>query len=175
MENRDIDRLGEILRLAATYCTLVQDPEVEEREDYVLELLTILSKLYVEFLTYKPETDEEEDYALEQGLGTFFQEHADESLYNYVRSQMQQIMSPDDTYLETFEEDMKYSDTPIAATISESLADIFQPLYNFSEEARLSEGATLKEAYLQCREEFNEYWSQTLVNVLRPLNALLKQ
>ncbi len=174
MENNDIDRLGEILRLAATYCTLVQNPEVEEREDYIRELLIILSRIYSEFLAFKPQTDEEEDYALDQGLGAFLQQHSDESLYNYVRNQMQQIMAPDDTYLDMFEEDMKYSDTPIAATISESLADIFQPLYNFAEEARLSEGATLKEAYLQCREEFNEYWSQTLTNVLRPLNALIK-
>ncbi len=40
-------------------------------------------------------------------------------------------MGEDDVFLETFEEDMKYSDTPVAASVSESLADIFQPLYNF--------------------------------------------
>ena len=175
MENNDFERLGEILKLAATYCTIVQNPEVDERPDFVRELLETLSRIYVEFLSFNPETDEEEDYALEQGLGVYLQEHADESTYEWVRSQMAQIMAPDDTFLETFEEDMKYSETPIAATISESLADIFQPLFNFAEESRLSEGANIKEAYLQCREQFNEYWSQTLVNVLRPLNALLRQ
>lgn len=174
MENNDMERLGEILKLSATYCTIVQNPEIDEREDYIKELLIILSRLYSEFLSFVPETEEEEDYAIEEGLGVYFQEHADESLYNFVRQQLQQIMAPDDTFLETFEEDMKYSETPIGVSISESLADIFQSLYNFSEEARLSEGANLKEAYLQCREEFKEYWSQTLVNVLRPLNALLK-
>ncbi len=167
--------MGEILKLAATYCTIVQNPEVDERSEFIRELLITLSRIYSEFLSFKPETDEDEDYALEGGMGVYFQEHADEELYNYVRSQMEQIMSPDDTFLETFEEDMKYSETPIGATISESLADIFQPLYNFAEEARLSEGVNLKEAYLQCREEFMEYWSQTLVNVLRPLNSLLNR
>lgn len=170
---KDIERLGEILQLAATYCTLMQNPEMDERPEYIRELLITLSRIYSEFLSFKPETDEEEDYALEEGVGIFFQEHADEELYNYVRNQMQQIMGADDTFLETFEEDMKYSETPIGVTISESLADIFQPLYNFAEESRLSEGANIKEAYLQCRESFREYWSQTLVNVLRPLNTLL--
>ena len=170
----DIERMGEILKLAASYCTIVQNPEIEERSDYVRELLITLSRIYSEFLSFRPETDEEEDYALEEGMGVFFREHADEELYNYVRGQMEQIMAPDDTFLETFEEDMKYSETPIAATISEALADIFQSLYNFTEEARLSEGVNLKEAYLQCREEFKEYWSQTLVNVMRPLNTLLE-
>ncbi|MDE6578646.1 MAG: DUF5063 domain-containing protein, partial [Muribaculaceae bacterium] len=75
-----------------------------------------------------------------------------------------------DTFLETFKEDMKYSDSPIAASIAESLADIFQPLFNFASIVRDTEGDSIVEAFLQCKENFEEYWSQTLCNVLRALN-----
>ena len=67
---------------------------------------------------------------------------------------------------------MKYSDTPIAATISENLTDIYQPLYDFVAEVRESEGDNLDEAFRACKDGFKEYWSQALCNVLRALNAL---
>ena len=70
------------------------------------------------------------------------------------------------------EEDMKYSDTPIAASVSESLADIFQPLYNFISVVKDTDGEQLEGAYRHCHEEFEAYWSQTLCNVLRALNHI---
>ena len=82
------------------------------------------------------------------------------------------MLGPDDVYLETFEEDMKYSDTPIAASVSESLADIFQPLYNFISVVRDSEGENLETAYKECRDNFVGYWGQTLCNVMRALNNI---
>ncbi len=81
-------------------------------------------------------------------------------------------MGEDDVFLETFEEDMKYSDTPVAASISESLADIFQPLYNFISVVKDSEGDNAAGAFRECKENFESYWSQTLCNVMRALNNI---
>ena len=85
---------------------------------------------------------------------------------------MAALLGEDDTYLETFEEDMKYSDTPIAASIAEGLADIYQDLYNFLSPVRDSDGALAAPALVECRENFASYWGQTLTNVMRPLNHL---
>ena len=82
------------------------------------------------------------------------------------------MLGPDDVFLETFEEDMKYSDTPIAASVAESLADIFQPLFNFISVVKDTDGDSIIEAYMQCKEDFVSYWSQTLCNVLRALNHI---
>ena len=82
------------------------------------------------------------------------------------------LMGEHDVFLETFEEDMKYSDTPVAASISESVADIFQALYNFISIVKETEGDSLEGAYMECRENFAAYWSQTLCNVMRALNHL---
>ena len=82
------------------------------------------------------------------------------------------IYGEHDTYLDTMEADMKYSDTPIAASISENLADIFQPLYDCVSAIRESEGMQTAVALTICHENFRAYWSQRLCNVLRPLNQL---
>lgn len=81
-------------------------------------------------------------------------------------------MGADDLYLEVFEEDMKYSDTPIAASISESLADLFQVLYNFVETIKNSPQTMIDVALVAIKDDFASYWSQILCNVLRPLNQL---
>lgn len=102
----------------------------------------------------------------------YYGSYIDEDYYNSVRRHMGQLLGPDDVFLETFEEDMKYSDTPIAASVAECLADIFQPLYNFISIVKDTEGEQLEGAYRHAHEEFAAYWSQTLCNVLRALNHI---
>lgn len=108
----------------------------------------------------------------EDGTGSFYPSYVDEDYYENVRRHIESLLGPDDVFLETFEEDMKYSDTPIAASISECLADIFQPLYNFISIVKESDGDELEGAYRECKENFAAYWSQSLCNVLRALNNL---
>lgn len=157
-------RLLGITSLAAGYCSLLENARNTDRQDFLTEVLGYLPRLYYEFgdLEYT-------------GLGspldfTYFPEYVDEDFYDSVRRNVESVLGPDDTFLETFEEDMKYSDTPIAASISESLADIFQPLYNFISVVKESEGEQTLAAYGECRENFVAYWSQTLCNVMRALN-----
>ncbi len=111
------------------------------------------------------ETDEDDD-------DFYYGSYMDEDYYESIRRHVETLLGPDDVFLETFEEDMRYSETPIAASISESLADIFQPLYNFISVVKETEGEALEGAYRRCSAEFREYWSQTLCNVLRALNNL---
>ena len=67
---------------------------------------------------------------------------------------------------------MKYSDTPIAASISEGLADLFQVFYNIVQTARDATPELIAELVPVMRDDFADYWSQTLCNVLRALNKL---
>ncbi len=60
----------------------------------------------------------------------------DEDYYDTVRRNVENLLGPDDTYLEVFHQDMKYSDTPIAASIAEGVSDLFQVFYNFLETVR---------------------------------------
>ena len=135
-----------ITAYASQYCEAVENAREMEKDEFVERMTELLPQIYGEFAGLSPEDVGVLDYGYYQ---------------TYV-----------DVFLETFEEDMKYSDTPIAASIAESLADIFQALYNFIMVVKETDGQELAGAYVECRENFASYWSQTLCNVLRALNHL---
>ncbi len=160
-------RLINLTALCAEYCSVLENSREMEKEELLNALLGYLPRIYFEF----HDIDAGESASLDEwGVGV--SDHMDEEQYESVRIQLAMVFGEDDTYLETFEKDMKYSDTPIATTISENLADIYQPLYDFVMEVRESSGENLEEAYRACKDAFKEYWSQTLCNVLRALNNL---
>lgn len=159
-------RLLTVTKLASDYCMLLENARNYEKTDFISEVLGYLPRIYFEFSDLEPDLTDPE---IEVG---YYPSYVDEDFYESIRRKVETLLGPDDTYLETFEEDMKYSDTPIAASISESLADIFQPLYNFLTIVKESDGEQSVGAYGECRENFIAYWSQTLCNVMRPLNYL---
>lgn len=168
MNQNDINaRLLNIVALATDYCGALEHArEIDKQMDFIIEILGYLPRLYWEFSDMVVEdvtSDLDYDY---------YPSYVDEDFYDSVRRNVEAVMGEDDVFLETFEEDMKYSDTPIAASISECLADIFQPLYNFISIVRESNGEQIMGAYSECRENFVSYWAQTLCNVLRALNNI---
>ena len=159
-------RLIDLTSLAADYCSTCETAREMERGEFIDRMLDCLPRIYWNFLDLSAEemvTLDEIDY---------FSSYVDEDYYESIRRNIETLLGLDDVFLETFEEDMKYSDTPIAASISESLADLFQPLFNFISIVKDTEGDKIVEAYMQCHEDFESYWSQTLCNVLRALNHL---
>ena len=95
----------------------------------------------------------------------------EEDVYDMMRGRVAQIMAEEDIYLEVFVEDMKYSDTPISASVSENLADLYQEFFNIIHSVQDALTETQHEMLCQCRLNFVNYWGQTLCNVLRALNA----
>lgn len=161
------EKLIAVTALCADYCHTLEICRDLEPGEFVDKMLNLLPRLYLAFTDVSPEEsvgfEEESEY---------FESYVDEDFYESIRRNAEALMGPEDTFLETFEENMKYSDTPVAASISECLADIFQPLFNFISIVRDSEGDQLAGAYRECHENFISYWAQTLCNVLRALNHL---
>ena len=69
-------------------------------------------------------------------------------------------------------DDMKYSDIPLSASISENLADIYQALYNLAAGVKDATNEAANEVIANCKADFETYWGQTLCNVLRALHSL---
>lgn len=157
--------LIETIKICNDYCNLLEKATQQDKDNFVEALLKLLPVIYIKFLELQDDNGSFAD------LG-FLKSYIEETQYDSIREGIARLMGEDDTYLETFEEDMKYSDSPIGASISESLADIYQPLYNFGANVRESEGELAEAAFSECREFFKEYWSQTLCNVMRPLNNI---
>ena len=62
--------------------------------------------------------------------------------------------------------------TPIAASVSEGLADIFQVLYNFLEAIKDVPNELIDQALIAVKDDFQSYWSRILCNVMRALNHI---
>ena len=60
----------------------------------------------------------------------------------------------------------------MAASISEGLADIFQVLYDFINSIREATDEKVNGALAVMADDFHNYWSAPLCNVLRALNYL---
>lgn len=150
------------LALANEYCLALEHTGEVEQEEFTDIMLRLLPRLYMSA------SDLQADSFVEE----FLPSALDEDSYDSVMRSIAMLYGENDTYLEVFEQDMKYSDTPIAATISEGLADIFQVLYNLVEAAKDAPADLIDQYLCAVRDEFASYWSQTLCNVLRAINAL---
>lgn len=162
--NNESNRLLDIVSMSKTYCETCQEATQYTKSEFTDRMLDLLPRIYWNFF------DLEAGVAL--GESDFFSDYVDEDMYEEVRRRIATVMGGSDIFLETFEEDMKYSETPISASVSEGLADIYQPLFNFISIVHDSEGEQMHEAFLSCKEDFESYWSQTLCNVLRALNNI---
>ena len=151
------------IALSNEFCSAIENAMELEKEDFVAKMLKMLPRIYMTVTDIDIEESNEDFYALP---------YLDESVYDNLRSQLAALMGEDDVFLETFEEDMKYSDAPVSATISEDLADIYQQLYNFVASVRDVDTEAINSIIITCKEDFASYWGQTLCNVLRALHSV---
>lgn len=150
-----------MLALANEYCrTLEQAPQMEKNQ-FIDTVLRLLPRVYIS-------ADDMTRGLADQGFVA--ESFLDEDSYNAVRNGIAQLMGPDDTFLEVFVDDMKYSDEPIGASVSENLADIYQALFNAVEGARNATNDVIAGSLAACAQDFADYWGQTLCNVLRVLH-----
>lgn len=150
--------------LCNEYCTAADAARESERTEFIDTMLRLLPRLYIAATDLRTEGADEDAAYIEPSM--------DEDYYDAIRRNIENLMGPDDTYLEVFEEDMKYSDTPIAASISEGLADLLQACYNFVDTIKDAPEHVIADALYAMKEDFQCYWSRILCNVLRALNHL---
>lgn len=153
--------------LCNEYCVAVENARESSREEFLDSMLHLLPRLYIAAYDLKPEPLLADEAYIDGVL--------EEDYYDSVRRSMETLFGEYDVYLEVFEEDMKYSDTPVAASISEGLSDIFQVLYNFINTIRDATDETLRNAIAAVSDDFRTFWSARLCNVLRALNHLKTQ
>ena len=151
------------IALANEYCQTVENIRDHDRDSLVSTMLKLLPRLYI---VATDMNDSIEDTYVE------IQFALDEQTYDHARELISAVMGETDVYLEVFEEDMKYSDTPIAVTVSENLADLYQEFFNLVYSVKDADTEAQTQLLHLCKENFKDYWGQTLCNVLRALHAI---
>ncbi len=153
----------DFMTVAVEFCALLESDKSVRRDEWVNKMLKILPLLYVKALML-PDTIQENEELPENFVK--------EEDYARVETKVTEIMGEENTYLEVFMEDMKYSDRPISAFVSENMADIYQDLRNLVSVYQHNLTEQMNDALFFCKENFHLYWGQKLVNVLRPLHAI---
>lgn len=154
--------------LAHEYCVTLENTLDTERTAFIDKMAKLLPRLYICALDLAADDNDNADQLLES--------FADEARYETIRSQIATLMEADDDFLEVFTPDMQFSEGAITATISESLADIYQDLYDCIGTVR--ENGTdevIAEVLAATRAHFDEYWGQILCNVMRAIHSLRSQ
>lgn len=153
----------EFVTVAVQYCAFLENFEDISEIELTDKLTKLLPLLYLK-ASLVPETDSvnEEDPEIS----------VTEADYNYILGKLNNVFAQNDAYLEVFLQDMKYSETPIAASISEDITDIYQDTKNFITIFELGVTDNMNDALYACIENFKTYWGQKLVNVLRALHSL---
>ena len=151
----------EFVTVAAEFCGFLERAPEMARARFVDTSLKLLPLLYLK-ASLLPDCPRWEEADPE----TF----VTEGDYERVRAAVASLLGEYDDYLEVFLDDMAYSDAPIRQTVSEGMADLYQPLKDFVCVYRLGLRQTMNDSLVICREQFAEFWGQRLVNVMRALH-----
>ncbi len=154
----------EFVTLSSKYCRTLEETDFENPTLFYLNLQKILSALYIKSLALSS-LELEDDSDLE--------EHVTEEQYNYIRAQVARVLGTHDDYLDTFVEDMKYSDKPILKTISEDLADIYQAVGNFVFSFQTEIEEVMYAALAEVLHSFSNYWGGRLLSAMRALHDVI--
>jgi hypothetical protein len=153
----------EFVTVAAETCLFLEHSAEFSHDDFIQKAVKILPLLYLNASLID----------IPQAVFDDAPEHfVNEEDYLFVREQLEQLLGNDDSYLEVFHPDMAMSDTPIAAFVSENLADIYQEMKDFAANYQLADTDIMNDALVACLEAFGEHWGQKLLNALRALHAI---
>lgn len=154
----------DFVTVSVEFCSFLERSELIPQQDWIKTLLRILPLLYIKATLLPTVETLNDDY-----LETFVSEQD----YLFVSNKVSSMVGENDVYLDVFVEDMKYSDRPVSSFISEDVADIYQDIRNFVSIYQLGLEENMINALKVCTDSFRLFWGQKLVNVLRPLHAII--
>lgn len=157
------DITTEFVMLSAQFCVYLDELDLPKKSDFIDKMLSILPLLYTKARQLPTITPTMDGYP---------EQFVSENEYTIIRNKIETILGSDDAYLEVFMEDIRYSDEPITAFISENIADIYQELDNLIGNWQIENDFVRNDALVVCIDGFKEHWGQKLLNVMRPLHAL---
>ncbi len=154
----------EFATVAREYCVFAENAKKYSKADYLKVASRLLPLLYMK-AALLPDTKAASDEDLP--------EIVDYDTYEGVRKGIRILLSDHDGYLTTFKEDFRLSETPIFASISEDMADIYQDVRNFCEQYHCGDDAVMNDALACVVDKFRTYWGQKAANALSAINAVL--
>lgn len=153
----------EFVQVAVQFCGQLEQAESQSRSELIETLLKLMPLLYLKAqLLPKVESN-----------GTFLpDEQVTEQDYEYVRQGVYSLLASDDEYLDVSYDEMMQTDETRWKSISENLADIYQPVRNFLATYQQGVEDCMYDALWQVQDQFELFWGEALVDSLRRLHRL---
>lgn len=153
----------EFVTVGVEYCLLLEHAAEMDSKTFIDRSVKILPLLYLK-ATLLPDCVAESDDAVE--------EFVTEENYAMTANTIAALLKEQDDYLESFHPEMKFSDTPVLASVSEDMADIYQDVKNFASVFSIGHEVSMNDALVICKENFGNFWGQKLVNAMGALHHL---
>lgn len=150
--------------LAAEYCRVVEAAADTAPQTFVHEVLRYLPRIYITIADMTDGVTAADNGMIYPAL--------DETEYESARAAMAALFGEYDTYLDTHVEDMMYSDTPVAVSLAEKLADIYQAMFDLADNLRQVPDAAADDLVEHLAYIFEAYLSDNLTDALRAANRL---
>lgn len=153
----------EFVTVGVEYCAFLEKSDGRPRMDFINTLLKLLPLLYIKALLL-PCVESNGDF-LPQGKVT-------EEDYDYIRSIVYDQLGDNDEYLDMSYEYGMETDETQWKSVSEHLADIYQPVRNFLAVYEDGVEDCMADALWTVRDNFELYWGEALVAALRRLHKI---
>lgn len=153
----------EFVTVAAQFCVYLEQCQEKSRREFVETMIKLLPLLYMK-ATLVPRIE---------SYGNFLPaEQVTEDDYNCIRTNVACIMGNDDEYEELMHGPDAEPEEIVWQSVSEGLADIYQPLRNFvfAYQQRIDDCMT--DALWIVMDHFELFWGQCLVDTLRRLHVV---
>ena len=155
----------EFAKVANEFCAFTESVNDIGRKDFVGKIQKLLPLLYLK-ASLLPELKEDE---VEDTPEKFVAEDD----YLFILRKLSSKLGEFDSYPEIFEPGTPLGEANVEANISENIADIYQDLKDFILAYRIGTVEVMRAALWECRNNFEQYWGQKLVNGLRAVHQLV--
>lgn len=155
----------EFATVANEYCSFIEAVDQFQRKDFITRVQKLFPLLYLKAaLLPAPDTDMSDDAP---------EKFVTEEDYNFILDKLRLKLGQFDAYQEVFDPSIQYSEVALEASISENITDIYQDLKDFILSYRIGTPEVMNDALWECRNNFEQYWGQQLVNGLRAIHNLV--
>lgn len=143
----------EFLTVAVEFCKYVENPDTD-RTVFLDKMTKLLPLLYMKAAMVKPGIPVYEDEP---------EKFVDENDYEAVKGDIAGVLGEKDKYLTAVHPEISLSDTVVAASVSEDIADVYQPLKDFVEAAKIGNEDIMNDALIVCINDFKAFWGTRLL------------
>ena len=144
----------EFLTVSVEFCKFIENIQ-SDKADFLNKLSKLLPLIYLKAAMVEPKSAIYDEAP---------EKYVDENDYEAVRGDVQNLLGDKDQYLTAIHPDIALSDSVIAASISEDIADVYQSLKDFVEVAKTGNEDLMNDALIICIDDFRAFWGTRLLS-----------